>query len=96
MFVTGRGGAGFHSLAPAVERAGGVILWVVSAPCPIRGESPLIPLTGPRSAPPILNGDLVGEWAGPEAGAQNCEKNMRRPGPFSGAGRGKGPGAGHF
>ena len=86
MFVTGRGGAGFHSRGPAVARAGGAIFRVVPAPSPVRGEPPLIPWTGPRIALPIFNGGLAGEWAGPEAGTRNPLK--RRPAPGRSAGRG--------
>ena len=93
MFVSGWGGADSHLLGPAVEGTGGVILWVVPAVSPVWGESPLIPRTGPRFAKPILNGGLAGEWAGPEAWAQNCKTKMPRARPLSGVERGKRPGA---
>ena len=93
MFVTGRGRAGFHSQGPAVARAGGDILRVVPAPSLVRGESPLIPWTGPCIAPPIFNGGPAGEWAGQEAGARNPKKRHPAPGRLAGRGgeRGRGP-----
>ena len=53
VFVMGRGGAGFHSRGPAVMRARGAIFRVIPAASSVRGESPLIPWTGPVSCHPI-------------------------------------------
>jgi len=80
VFVTGRGGAGFHSPDPALTR----------------GPPALIPWTGPRLLPPIFNGDPSGVWVGrgPERGqGQGMPQKTPRPRPLSGAGPGKGPGA---
>jgi len=79
VFVTGRGGAGFHSPGPA----------------PARGPHALIPWTGPRLLLLIFSGDPSGVWVrrGPERGqGQGMPKKTLRPRTLSGAGRGKGPG----
>jgi len=65
-------------------------------PAPVRGPPAIIPWTGPRLLPPILNGDPSGVWVGrgPERGqGQGIPKKTPRPRALSGAGRGKGPGA---
>jgi len=83
VFVTGRGGAGFHSPGPA----------------PALGPAALIPCTGPRLLPPIFIGDPSGVWVGrgpePREGP-GMPKKTPRPRPLSGAGRGKGLGASVF
>ena len=86
MFVTGRGGAGFHSQGPTVRWAGGDIFRVVPAPSPVWGKSLLIPWTGPRIAPPSFNGGPAGERPGPEAGARNPKKRRPAPGRSVGGG----------
>ena len=99
VFVTGRGGAGFHSPDPALKRGRGGYVWGNPRPAPVRGPPALIPWTGPGLLPPIFNGDPSGVWVGrgPERGqGQGMPKKAPRPRPLSGAGRGKGPGAGVF
>ena len=68
VFVTGRGGAGIHPRGPAVTRAGEGFLGAIPAPSPVRGESPLIPWTGPRFLPPNLTGACPGNGRGPGRG----------------------------
>ena len=69
VFVTGRGGAGFHSPGPALTRAGGYFSHN-PRPASVRGLPALIPWTGPCLLPPIFNGDPSGVWVGqgPERG----------------------------
>jgi len=96
VFVTGRGGAGFHSPDPALTRGRGGYVSRNHRPAPVRGPPGLISSTGPRLLPPIFNGDPSGVWVGrgPERGqGQGMPKKTPRPRPLSGAGRGKGPGA---
>jgi len=96
VFVTRRGGAGFHSPDPALTRGRGGYVSGNHRPAPVRGPPALIPWTGPRLLPPIFNGDPSGVWVGrgPERGqGQGMPKKTPRPRPLSGAGRGKGPGA---
>ena len=96
VFVTGRGGAGFHSPDPALTRGRGGYVSGNPRPAPVRGPPALIPWTGPSLLPPIFNGDLSGVWVGrvPERGqGQGMPKKASRPRPLSRAGRGKGPGA---
>jgi len=96
VFVTGRGGAGFHSQGPALTRGRGGYFSGNPRPAPARGPPALIPWTGPHLLPPIFNGDPSGVWVGrgPERGqGQGMPKKTPRPRPLSGAGRGKGPGA---
>jgi len=96
VFVTGRGGAGFHSPDPALTRGRGGYVSGNPRPAPVRGLPALIPWTGPRLLPPIFNGDPSGVCVGrgPERGqGEGMPKKAPRPRPLSGAGRGKGPGA---
>jgi len=96
VFVTGRGGAGFHAPDPALTRGRGGYVSGNHRPAPVRGPPALIPWTGPRLLPPIFNRDPSGVWVGwgPERGqGQGMPKKTPRPRPLSGAGRGKGPGA---
>jgi len=96
VFVTGRGGAGFHSPDPALTRGRGGYVSGNPRPAPVRGPPGLMPWTGPRLLAPIFNGDLSGVWVGwgPERRQeQGMPKKTPRPRPLSGAGRGKGPGA---
>jgi len=96
VFVTERGGAGFHSPDPALTLGRGGYVAGNPRPAPVRGPPALIPWTGPRLLPPIFNGDPSGVWVGrgPERGqGQGMPKKTPRPRPLSGAGRGKGPGA---
>jgi len=86
VFVTGQGGAGFHSPEPALTQGRGGILRVIPAPPP----------SGACLLPPICNRDPSGVWVGrgPEWGqGQGMRKKTPRPRPLSWAGRGKGPGA---
>jgi len=48
-FVTGRGGAGFHTPGPALTTGRGGYFGGDPRPAPVWGESPLIPWTGPVS-----------------------------------------------
>ena len=96
VFVTGWGGAGFHSPDPALTWGRGGYVSGNRRPAPVRGPPALIPWTGPRLLPPIFNGGPSGVWVGrgPERGqGQGMPKKTPRPRPFSGAVRGKGPGA---
>ena len=86
MFVTGRGGVGFHPGGPAVTRAGEGFLGVIPAPSPVRDESPLIPWTGPRFSPPNLTEACPGNGRGPGRGLGIPKKT--RPAPGRSAGRG--------
>ena len=60
VFVTGRGGVGFHSSGPALTRSRGGYFSGNPHPAPVRGPPTLIPWTGPRLLPPIFNGDPSG------------------------------------
>ena len=96
MFITGWGGAGFHSPDPALTRGRGGYVSGNPRPAPVRSPPALIPWTGPRLLPPIFNGDPSGVCVGqgPERGqGQGMPKKSPRPRPLSGAGRGNGPGA---
>jgi len=63
-FVTGGGGAGFHSPGPALTTGRGGYFGGDPRPAPVRGESPLIPWTGPRFSPPVLTGTRLGNRRG--------------------------------
>ena len=94
MFVTGRGGAGFHSQGPALTRGRGGYFSRNPRLASTRGRPALIPWTGPRLLPPTFNGDPSGVWVGrgPERGqGQGIPKKTPGPRPLSGAGGGKGP-----
>ena len=79
-YGAGRGGADFHSPGPPLHGARGGYFWGDPRPAPVRGESPLIPCTGPRFSPPILTGIPSGEWAGRGgAGARNPKKTRPSP-----------------
>jgi len=96
VFVTGRGGGGFHSPDPALTQGRGGYFSGNPRPAPVRGPPASIPWTGPRLLPPICNRDPSGVWVGrgPERGqGQGMPKKIPRPRPLSWAGRGKGPGA---
>ena len=96
VFVTGRGGAGFHWPDPALTQGRRGYFSGNPRPAPVRAPPALIPWTGPRLLPPIFDGDPSGVWVGqgPERGlGQGMPKKTPRPRPLSGAGRGKGPGA---
>ena len=96
MFVTGRGGAVFHSPDPALTWGRRGYFLCNPRPAPVRGPHALIPCTGPRLLPPIFNGDPSGVWVGlglERGQGQEMPKKTVRPRPLSGAGRGKGPGA---
>jgi len=96
VFVTGRGGAGFHSPGPALTRGRGGYFYGNPRPTPTRGLPALIPWTGPGLLPHIFSGDPSRVWVGqgPERGqGQGMPRKRPRPRPLSGAGRGKGPGA---
>ena len=68
VFVTGRGGAGFHPRGPAATRARGAFFRVIPAPSPVRGDSPLIPWTEPRFSPPKITGARLGNGRGRRRG----------------------------
>jgi len=63
-FVTGRGGAGFHSPGPALTTGRWGYFGDDPRPAPVRGESPLIPWMGPRFSPPVLTGTSLGNRRG--------------------------------
>jgi len=63
-FVTGRGGAGFHSPGPALTTGRGGYFGGDPRPAPVRGESPLIPWMGARFSPPVLTGTCLGNGRG--------------------------------
>ena len=91
-YGAGRGGAGFHSAGPPLTTGRGGYFVGDPRPAPVWGESPLIRWTGPRFSPPVLTGTRLGNGRGRGQG-QGTIKSMPRPGPFSGPGRGIGPGA---
>ena len=74
-FVTGRGGAGFHSAGPALTTGWGGYFGGDPCPAPIRGESPLIPWTGPRFSPPVLTGTRLGNGRGRGQGQRTLKKH---------------------
>ena len=95
MFITGRGGAGFHSPDPALTRGRGGYVSSDPRPAPVRGPPALISWTGPRVLPRIFNGNPSGVWVGrgPERGqGQGKPKKTPHPRPLSGVGREKGRG----
>jgi len=63
-FVTGRGGAGFHSPGPALTTGRGGYFGGDPRPATVRGESPRIPWMGPRLSPPVLTGACLGNGRG--------------------------------
>jgi len=82
VFVTGRGGAGFHSPGPALTRGRGGYFSGNPRPAPARGPPALIPWTGPRLLPPIFNGDPSGVWVGGGlSGDRGRECRKRHPAP---------------
>ena len=74
-FVTGRGGAGFHSPGPALTTGRGGCFGGDPRPAPVRGESPLIPWTGPRFSPPVLTGTRLGNGRGRGQGQGTLKKH---------------------
>jgi len=88
----GRGGAGFRSPGPALTTGRGGYFGGDPGPAHVRGESPLIPSTGPHFSPPVSTGTSLGTGWGRGRGREPS-KSTPRPGPFSGSGRGIGPGA---
>ena len=64
VFITGRGGAGFHSPDPALTRGWRGYVSGNPRPAPVRGPPALISWTGPRLLPLIFNGDPSGVWVG--------------------------------
>ena len=74
-FVTGRGRAGFHSPGPALTTGRGGYFGGDPRPAPVRGESPLIPWTGPRFSPPGLTGTLLGNGRGRGQGQGALKKH---------------------
>jgi len=73
-FVTGRGGAGFHSPGPALTTGRGGYFRGDPRPAPVRGESPLIPWTGPCFSPLVLRGTRLGNGRGRGQGQGTLEK----------------------
>jgi len=69
-FVTGRGGAGFHSPGPTLTTGRGGHFGGDPCPAPFRGESPLIPWTGPRFSPRVLTGTPLGNRRGQGRGSE--------------------------
>jgi len=69
-FVTGRGGAGFHSLGPAITMGRGGYYGGNPRPAPVRYKSPLIAWMGPRFSPPVLTGAVWGTGGGGGSGRE--------------------------
>jgi len=63
-FVTGRGGAGFHSPGSALTTGRGGYFGGGRRPTTVRDESPRIPCMGPRFSPPVLRGTCLGNGQG--------------------------------
>jgi len=74
-FVTGGGGGGFHSPGPALTTSRGCYFEGDPRPAPVRGESPLIPWTGPRFSPPVLTGTRRGDGRGRGQGQGTLKKH---------------------
>jgi len=60
VFVTGRGGVGFHSPDPALTRGRGGIFGVIPAPLPSGAHPRLFPGRGPVSYHLFFTGDPSG------------------------------------
>jgi len=88
----GAGRGGFSHARPHPYNGPGGLFGSDPLPAPVQGESPLIPWTGPGFSPPVLKGTRLGNGRGRGQG-QGSLKNPPCPRPFSGAGRGVGPGA---
>ena len=73
-FVTGRGGAGFHSAGPTVTTGWGGYFGGDHCPAPVRGESPLIPWIGPGFSPPVVTGTRLGNGRGRGQGHGTLKK----------------------
>jgi len=82
VFVTGRGGAGFHSQGPALTRGRGGIFRVIPAP-PTPGAHPhSFPGRGPICYHPFLTGTRPGYgWGGGLSGDRGRECRKRHPAP---------------
>jgi len=96
VFVTGRGGAGFHSPDPALTRGRGGMFRVIPTPPPSGAHPHSFPERGPVCYHLFLTGTRLGYgWGGGLSGrqGQGMPKKTPRPRPLSGAGRGKQPGA---
>jgi len=96
VFVTGWGGAGFHSPDPAFTRGRGGYFSRNAHPAPIRGPPTVIPWMGPHLLPPIFNWHPCGVWVrlGLERGqGQGMLKKTASPRSLSGVGQGKCSGA---
>ena len=101
MFVTIKGGAGFHAADPALTRdLGGYFPGNLNPhpalgpgrPRPRPGPTRTHSLDGPLLLPPIFNGGPSGVWVGwePERGQEHgMPKKTQRLRLLSGAGRGK-------
>jgi len=74
-FVTGRGGACFHSPGPALTTGRGGYLGGDPRPAPVRGESPLIPWKGPLFSAPVLTGTRLGNGSGRGQGQGTLKKH---------------------
>jgi len=82
VFVTGRGGAGFHSPDPALTRGRGGYVSGNPRPAPVRGPPALIPSTGPRLLPAMFNGTCLGYgWGRGLSGDWGRECRKRHPAP---------------
>ena len=99
VFVTGRGGAGFHLAGPALSAARGRYSFGYPRPTPVQGTPLLIPWTGPVCHHQILTGTrLGGRWGGCPGGdsGRECQKLRPAPGHWAGRGGGKGQGPAVF
>jgi len=83
VFVTGRGGTGFHSPGPALTRGrGGAIFRVITAPPPPGAHPHSVPRRGPVCYHPFLAGTRPGYgWGGGLSGDRGRECRKRHPAP---------------
>jgi len=82
VFVTGRGGAGFHSAGPALTRGRGGIFRVIPAPPPPGAYPHSFPGRGPVCYHPFLAGTRPGYgWGGGLSGDRGRECRKRHPAP---------------
>ena len=89
----GAGWGGFSLARPRPYNGPGGYFGGDPRTAPVRGESPLIPWTGPRFPPPVLTGTRLGNGRGRGAGAGNPKKTRPAPGRSAGQGGelGRGP-----
>jgi len=82
VFVTGRGGAGFHSPDPALTRGRGGMFRVISTPPPSGAHPHSFPERGPVCYHLFLTGTRLGYgWGGGLSGDRGRECRKRHPAP---------------